>query len=181
MNYEQTIDKYAEFMKQNPEYSDSLLKDLVNIQAKRGNLELLKELHKIGGFTFDEYTMINAVKAKTRGSLVIKWLIEINCPRDEYVFTEAAYKGDLEIMEILLKHKFPWNAYTFVAAIRNGNLRNMKWLYASGCPWDGEAQHQFRISKYPKENEEWVLKTLIPKEHSNLKTEISNENTSKTS
>lgn len=160
--YEELINNYAEFMKVNPEYSYTLTKDLPNLLAKKGNLQLLKEFHKMG-LTFDEYTMINA--AKNSNTNTLEWLIEIGCPKDTYAFTEAAYKGNLRAMEIMLKNDFPWDSYTFLAAIRNGNINNVKWLYASGCPYDKRclATHEHR--KFNKKDSEWLIKTLSGKKN----------------
>lgn len=58
---------------------------------------------------------------------------------DDTIFNVAATYGNLDIMKWLLENNCPWNEYTFRFAVKHGNLENIKWLYDNGCPFDSWA------------------------------------------
>ena len=70
--------------------------------AKNGNLECLKYAHENGG-TFNENTFQIALENNKHNC--IKYLVENDCPRDQYVSIMAATYCDLETIEYLCKNK----------------------------------------------------------------------------
>ena len=53
------------------------------------------------------------------------------------VFTNAAWVGNLEVMQWLRVHDCPWwEEDVCAAAAGGGHLEVLKWLRDVGCPWD---------------------------------------------
>ena len=86
----------------------------------------------------DGFTMAHA--AALHGHMVlVRWLIkEQGFAVTRSVIEDAAFSGNMELVQWLRGEGCDWNARTCRLAAAAGRLAVLQWLRANGCPWDAE-------------------------------------------
>ena len=57
--------------------------------------------------------------------------------KDTYYFcARAAFIGNLELLQWLREHDYPWDAGTCANAVFGSHLEVLRWALANGAPWD---------------------------------------------
>lgn len=69
-------------------------------------------------------------------SKVVGWMIEIGFPRNTYLASYLASRGELEMLKWIRKHNCPWDEETFYEAVCSGHKEMITWLKSQGCPWN---------------------------------------------
>ena len=104
-----------------------------NVSCKNGYLETVKKLGLPKNSQALDY-------AADYGHLnLVKYLVSIGAPIDEWVFASAANKGHLDILKYLVSINAPMNLYAIVFASINGRLDTVKYLVSIGAPIDNVA------------------------------------------
>ncbi len=119
--------------------------------AQKGDLDLIKKLHKQGlefpdwAWQVDEVGNWSIDYASEYGHLgCLQYLFEAHAFNNEYFYDSlacdlAAEGGHLECLKYLYEKRFPLNVGSTTAAAGNGNLECLQYLHQKGCPWDSDA------------------------------------------
>ena len=70
--------------------------------------------------------------------------------------TQAARRGDLELLQKLRSEGHPWSEELGEAAALTGHCEVLRWAYAQGCPWDWDAVVQVATLANRKEIVAWA-------------------------
>ena len=105
--------------------------------ASKGHLHIIVWLFE-QGYMWDDDTLTHAA---VYGQLkVVEYALNNGCPRSPNhptrPFAAAARAGDIKILEMLQKAKFPWDASACAFAAKGGHQPALEWLRSQGCPWD---------------------------------------------
>lgn len=91
------------------------------------DLAQLKQLYEQHRYPLSE--VISEVAAG-RGDLnILKWLIDIGCPWNEWTCSNAAKNGHLHIVQWARQNGCPWDSLTLVYASYNGHWHILHWLF----------------------------------------------------
>ena len=108
-------------------------KSLMYTSVKKGNLNLLKFLHKIK----IPWNVSTCYYATESGNLdCLKYLHENGCPWDCNTTECAAVYGHLNCLKYAHKNGCPWDEYITSGAARYGHLNCLKYAHENGCQWD---------------------------------------------
>ena len=66
----------------------------------------------------------------------INYLIENNCPINEWIMVKAVSIGNFELMEYLYKKNIPLTKWSTAFACKCKNDSVLKWLISKNCPYD---------------------------------------------
>ena len=67
--------------------------------------------------------------------------------KDTYYFcARAAFIGNLELLQWLREHDYPWDAGTCANAVFGSHLEVLGWALANGAPWDNIETASFPVS-----------------------------------
>ena len=102
-----------------------------NFAVEKGNLYLLKYLHK-NGYPWNNLTCKNA--ANNLNCLI--YLHENRCPWDEYTTLNASLNGHYDCLRYAHENGCPWNESTCKYAAINGHYDCLCYAHENGCPWD---------------------------------------------
>jgi len=103
-----------------------------SLAAKKGDLTLLKALHKEGK-QLD--TMTTYYAAQSGNLEMLKYLYEHGCPWDENAPAVAAYYGHFECLQYLHENGCKWDILTAQCAAQFARIDMLKYLHENGCPW----------------------------------------------
>jgi len=97
------------------------------------------------------FNQIFIAAIKLENIKLIKMLITYNYSCT-FAFSYAAERGNIEILELLLKHEYSWDDYTFMVAAFmvaefKQNMTVIKWLLKHKCPF-GRLTHESCMIKY---------------------------------
>ncbi|KAL6076337.1 Ankyrin repeat domain-containing protein [Balamuthia mandrillaris] len=81
-------------------------------------------------------TEVCANAAFTGNLEMVQWAREQGCPWDETTCRLAARGGHLAVLEWARDRGCPWDEFTCKEAAGRGHLEVLKWARAKGCPWD---------------------------------------------
>jgi hypothetical protein len=102
--------------------------------AERGHLEVLKYAHENGHLC---NWMISAYAARGGRLDILKYVHETGgCPLNEMACINAAREGHLEVLKYLHENGCPWDVRICARAAGRGHLEILKYAHENGCPWD---------------------------------------------
>src|SRR5690606_5992364 len=79
---------------------------------------------------------------KAANSAVVDVLRAHACEWNEKVSEELAKRGDLEVLQYVVRGGCAWNEWTCRAALRSDNLCVLQWATENGCPGGKEISEQ---------------------------------------
>jgi hypothetical protein len=78
----------------------------------------------------------SAIAARHGHTSILKWLYEIKFPIDAETCCEAAYRGCLNVLQLLHAEGHEWHERTGLLAATGGHLEVVQWLSEHGCAYD---------------------------------------------
>ena len=59
---------------------------------------------------------------------------------DERMMDDAAYSGNLELVQLLRDEGCPWDFWTCYHAVDQSHVEVLRWARENGCEWDTETR-----------------------------------------
>jgi Ankyrin repeats (3 copies) len=119
--------------------TDSPLREIAADGCKR--LKAVFETDVTDLFTASKILYIDSTQyirnAAYHGELdLLNYLHGNGCPWDEYTCTDAAMNGHLDCLKYAHENGCPWSVLTCSEAAKNGHMDCLKYLHENGCRWN---------------------------------------------
>ena len=119
--------------------------------AKFGHLAVLAYVGNVSGFGQHMFDTGVFKWAAAGGHIpVMQFLLDNNCPFDEWVCTAAARKGQLEALKWAREHNMPWSKWALINAALGGHMEIIEWAVQNGAKWKWSLQLITYTAQYGK-------------------------------
>lgn len=110
---------------------------IMDAAAEAGHLHVLQWMVSRYSFSAESMNSLFTQAAAVGNTVMMQWLLDRGCqPKDSCACEEAASRGQLQALQWMRGHDFPWDCLTCRSAARRGHLEVLQWARANGAPWD---------------------------------------------